>query len=95
MAIHASGSVAQKGSRIEVSAHSTSGKLYARIVNSRRVKGCGRANSQTHKEAIISIERCEAVDQLSAMLATLRAHKDCLVWNPAAELSRKRQTTQT
>lgn len=70
-----------KGSRIEVSAHSTSGKLYARIVNGKRVKGCGRAGSQTHKEAIASIKH-RAIEQISEMLATLRAHRDSSEWNP-------------
>lgn len=81
-AIHASGEVARKGSRIEVSAHSTTGKLYARVVTGNRVKGCGRADSHTHKEAIASIERREAINQLSGILALLKAHKNSPVWNP-------------
>ncbi|MGB3768427.1 MAG: hypothetical protein WA947_17855 [Phormidesmis sp.] len=84
-AIYAAGSVAQKGSRIEISAHSTSGVLYARVVVGNRRKGCGQAGSQTHKEARASIERREAIDQLSEILAMLKANRDSPAWNPVSE----------
>lgn len=55
--------------------------LYARVVT-KQVKGYGRAGSQTHQQAIASIKRCEAFDQLSVMLSTLKAYENYFVWNP-------------
>ena len=85
-AIRASGRVAQHKSRIEVSPHSKTGKLYARLVTGNRRGGLGREGSDKHLEAIASIERREAINYISETLTNLRAHLRNPEWNPPQQL---------
>ena len=62
--IRASGSVADKGTVIEVCLSPANGKYYARTRNGKRFKGCGRENSDKHKAAIESVQRRAAIEEL-------------------------------
>lgn len=78
--IEASGPVAEKGTVIEVCLQSN-GKHYARKRNGKKFKGCGRQGSDKHKEAIASVQRRAALEDLKELIRAIRALQNSEHWH--------------
>ncbi|MEM6866895.1 MAG: hypothetical protein AAF528_00725 [Cyanobacteria bacterium P01_C01_bin.121] len=68
----ASGPVAGVDARLDISTHSKSGHEYARLRNGSQLKSCGRVGSEKHLEVLATLQRRDAIAQLTQAIASLK-----------------------
>ncbi|MEL7520493.1 MAG: hypothetical protein AAGJ80_02525 [Cyanobacteria bacterium J06553_1] len=70
--VKASGSVADVGARLDISTHSKSGHDYARLRTGSQLKSCGRVGSEQYLEVLATLQRRDAISQLTQAIASLK-----------------------
>lgn len=70
--VKASGSVAAEKARLDISTHAISGHDYARLRTGSQLKSCGRVGSEQYVEVLITLQRRDAISQLTQAIASLK-----------------------
>ncbi|MEL6881777.1 MAG: hypothetical protein AAFP09_14720 [Cyanobacteria bacterium J06607_10] len=80
--VKASGPVAAEKARLDISTHATSGHDYARLRTGSQLKSCGRVGSEQYVDVLITLQRRDAISQLTQAIASLKRADDIPVTVP-------------